>query len=469
VSFFTFGLPQFDSITALMRVFSVGLFPEIIANPMSPSFPLSYDGLSVTPTIIFLALFSLLRCLRQTWGWWLAVVLACAFAFVPPLYAFGVQHLGFGISHSNPLEKIILPLAIISAYAVSGLTELSPWRAPAIALASLGAVLSLAAVLCFFWMQSLEIRWPVALAALSVILLLASTAYFRSSYALIAALVVTGCYVSFPLILRQPLAGLVQNSALSARVSEATPAGARLAFVAPGADALLPNSNALFKISSIHSYDSLSPRQYQSLVRELGGETEEYGRFNRMIAPDFGSQQFWMSNIGLVISPAALVEPNLENIGQEGQLHLYHVVDRMGCCLQSPMPMNGGPDEITLATRDGIRPVKTMDQGDAIELEVRSLQSHSVLTLSQQYHHYWRASVRTASGWEAARPVRVNGVFQGVAIPAGSDAVRLQFMPFVRLAWFGHVFWLLVGLLGMLRLCIGGSRRVSKFKATLNR
>ena len=82
-SFLTAALPTIDSIAALMRTFAVGTFPEIIANPVSPSFPLPYDGLSITPVILFLALFSLLRCReRRGAGGWRLPLLALLHLFI---------------------------------------------------------------------------------------------------------------------------------------------------------------------------------------------------------------------------------------------------------------------------------------------------------------------------------------------------------------------------------------------------
>jgi hypothetical protein len=445
-SFFMAMLPTIDSIATLMRTFSTGTFPELIANPVSPSFPLPYDGMSITPVILFLALFSLLRCPRETWGWWLAIVIVCVFAFVHPLYAFGVRHLGFNLSSDNPLDTLLLPLAIISAYGVNALTAQSPFRTGAVKLSILGTTVSLIAVLCFYWTDGMNIRWDIAAAMLAVILLLAGCLVGSlRPFALIAALVLTGACTAFPLMLRRPVTDLIQNSDLVKRVIAATPAGTRIALIAPGADVLLPNANSIFGIASVHSYDSLSSRRYQALLRELGGETEQYGRWNSMIAPDFGSHIFWMSNIGLVISPTPILHPNLERFGVEGTLQLYRVRDSMGCCLQSPTATNAGPDGISSTTREGVRPVKTTDQGDLLEFEVHNYpDTESVLTLSQQYHNDWRASVRTASGWQVARTVPVNGVFQGVVIPAKSQLIRLQFMPFIRFAWIAHVVWVIV-------------------------
>jgi len=75
-------------------------------------------------------------------------------------------------------------------------------------------------------------------------------------------------------MLRRPATDLVRNSDLSAGDrGERQPE--RDCSIAPGADVLLPNSNSIFGIASVHSYDSLSSHRYQALLRELGGETQQ--------------------------------------------------------------------------------------------------------------------------------------------------------------------------------------------------
>jgi len=49
-----------------------------------------------------------------------------------------------------------------------------------------------------------------------------------------------------------------------------------------------------------------------------------------VIAPDFGSHIFWMSNIGLVISPTPILHPNLEGSASRGRFQLYRVPRQHG-------------------------------------------------------------------------------------------------------------------------------------------
>lgn len=443
LSFFLSAIPTIDSIAAAIRFLALGTFPEITGNPISQSFPFPYDGLSITPLILFLAFFSPLLCLRQTWGWWLAVVLILAFALVRPLYAFAVQHMGLNLSRGTPMGLIMLPLAMISAYGVHALASQSPFRATAARLAIFGTVACFAVALFFFGTAGTNIRWHIALATLAVICLLVRQVNSLSSASLIASLIATGAYISFPLMLRQPSSEVIAASPLIDKVVTVTGRDSRFAMAAPGLSTLPPNLNAIFDVASVHSYNSLSSWRYQALIHELGGEFQTYGRLNELVSPNYDSLAFWMSNIGLMMSPATLDHPNLESIGKEGPLHLYRVISRMGCCLQMALPDQAKSDGVELLDRKQILldlPSKILDEGDLLEFKVQAEQN-SVLVLSQQYHPDWRATVRTALGSTAARTVPVNGVFQGVVVPAGARAVRLRFLPYVRFAWIAHIFW----------------------------
>jgi hypothetical protein len=442
VSFFLAAQYKIDSIASALRFFALGTFPEIIGNPISPSYPLSYDGASITALVLFFAFYSLLRCGRETWGWWLAIVLLCAFALIPPLYVFGVRHMGFNLSRGTPMGVITLPLTMVLAY---GVNELVRRFEPAAArLAISGTLACFAIALWFYWSAGLDIRWNIVLATLIVICLVSRWGNSFRAASLIGALIITGACASFPLMLRQPQENLIPASALVDKIKAGTPRDSRFAVAAPGLDVLPTNMNAIYNIASIHSYDSLSSRRYQTLIGELGGKIETYGRLNETISPDYDSQAFWMSNIGLMLSATMLHHPNLEHIGDEGPVHFYRVASRMGCCLQTALPDQTGsielPDQRAIETA---RPLKTKDEGDLKEIEVYG-QQPSLLVLSQQYDSNWHATVQTPSGWVPAPTSAVNGVFQGVLLPGSAQTVRLQYKPFARFAWISSLFWALV-------------------------
>jgi hypothetical protein len=248
-------------------------------------------------------------------------------------------------------------------------------------------------------------------------------------------------------MLRQDPSQIAVTSPLVKSIRENLPTGSRYAAASPGIGVLPPNLNATLELASIHSYNSLSSRRYHTLIRELGGDVEVYGRRNDHIAPDYDGAAFWMSNVSLVLSRSKIEHPNLEHLGTSGPVYLYRVTSRMGCCLQVGMASDG-------MTADGARiadprralpahPVMTADRGDAMELDLKPGPA-SLLIVSQKFHRDWRAQVLSESGWVPATTLPVNGVFQGVMLPDGARKVKLEFLPYVRFAWIAHVFWVFV-------------------------
>lgn len=449
VSFFTEVLPPLDSLFMVWRFFALSTFPEIFGNPISESYPIPfYDGLSVTPLVIFLALSGLLLRFRETWGWWLAIVVLCLPTFLHPLYVFGVQYLGFNLSRSAPMGSILLPLTIISAYGADALVRGLPvkQRSRAVILAAAATVIGLLIVVGFGLTQGLAIRWRIVVMTLVVVGLLAAQLDKSRPALLVAALLLVGTYISFPLMLRQEPSQIVTTSVFVETLRANLPPDSRYAFVSPSG-LLPPNLNAALGLPSIHSYNSLSSQRYHTLIKALGGEVRTYGRWNSSIAPDYGSAVFWMSNISLILSSTKLEHQNLEYLGQSGDVYLYRVISRMGCCLQiTPFADHTTHDGVQITDpRSSVayQPVKTLDQGDLIAFKI--LDSHaSLLILSQKFHRDWHAQVLASSGWMVARTVAVNGIFQGVLLPDGTRMVRLRFKPFVRLAWVSHIFWMFI-------------------------
>lgn len=456
-SFFTDILPKLDSPIAALRILALSLSPEIFGNPISPSHPFPYDGLSATPLVIFLTLLGLLLCLPKTWGWWLAIVVFCALAFIHPLYVFGVEHLGFNLSRNNPIYSTALPLTIIAAYGGDTLVkrlQVYQYSRPVLLSAS-GTIIGMLIAVGFALEQDLLIRWSVVVMTLVVSGLLAAQFDRNRPILLVTALFMVGTYISFPLMLRQEPSAIVTTSPLVKKVRDNLPPGARYAIAYPGLIELPSNLNATLSLPSIHSYNSLSSKRYHSLIGALGGEVTTYGRWNGSISPDYSGTTFWMSNIALVLSPAKLEHKNLDYLEQVGNVYLYRVASKMGCCLQ----VTFSPDNITT---DGVQiddprnlsmhpSSKILDQGDLLDFNVQGSNQASLLILSQKFHRDWHAQALTTSGWSDVKTVSVNGVFQGVLLPEHTHKVHMRFRPYVRFAWIAHVFWLFMLSLLVLR------------------
>lgn len=452
-SFFTVVLPKFASIGELVRFLVLSTVPEIFGNPIAPSFPFSYDGLSITLIVIFFGVVGLLVSFKKTLGWWLAILVLCLLAFVQPLYVLGVKYFGFNLSRSTPLGSIMLPLTIITAFGVDALARRTHHRQFSSAVFVGGGItLILIAIGTVHGVsQHVPIRWGVVIGLLMISSLLIAQYDRIRPKLLMLALASVVVVTSYPLMLKQDPAQIAMTSPLVEKIRESLPAGSRYAVVVPGISVLPPNLNATLGLASVHSYNSLSSTRYHALIKSLGGEVQTFGRWNGAIAPDYSGLMFWMSNISLILSPSELTHENLESLGEESGIYFYRVLFRMGESLQvAPrLQLDLSLTELVLDYPRSMvtnTPVKILDQGDALEFEVKP-SAPSVFLLSQKFHRDWEALVETSHGWQAAQTVEVNGVFQGVLLPPETYRVRLDFKPLVRYAWVAHVFWFLLAVL----------------------
>lgn len=451
LSFFAQYLPHLKGLTDFARYLTMSLHPEIVGNPITPNYALPYDGLSVTPVVVYFAICALALALRRTWGWWLAIALASVLTFSPAAYAFAVKYLGFNLSPGIPLGNILLPVAIVVAYGVDRMhgeaRRPKSWKLAA-ATASACVIGSLAGALIFAWENGASIDWLTTAMALGAILLLTVQLVWPSPLLPGAALVISVAYSGYSLMLHQAPSQIVVSSPLTSIVRANLAPDSRYAVLKPGLYYLQPNLNASLELNSIHSYNSLSSFRYRELLNALGSGSSAFGRWNDAIEPDFNSIAFWMSNISVVLTPDSLPNsPALTYIDQYAGARVYRVNSRMGCCLQVETPPTSDATETTpiadAALRNGRRAEKTTDQGDLVEFALAD-RAASVLVLSQKFHADWHAQALTGQGWSDVRTTAVNGIFQGAVLPEGATHVRMRFRPYARFAWIAHAFWLLV-------------------------
>ena len=447
-SFFLVSLPGIGEWPDNLRHLVINVMPEIFGN-LGPAYPIKDLGLHLTPVMIFFAITGLLLTFRKSWGWWLAIGTFCLFAFNRPLYVFAVKYLGFGLDRSNPLHCIMLPLTIIMAFGVDALVRRSdPGKVDrAVFIAATSLLLILIYGLALGFVDKLPIHWgTVGVMAVLIGLLLAQLRNTRP-FLLIAALAVVLTVISSPLMFHQYLRDIATTSPLIEKMRANMPEGSRFAFVDHGQYALTPDFNAELGLPSVHSYNSLSPRRYQALIQSLGGKVIGQGRRSTVISPDYDSAPFWMSNISLILSPSMLTNKDLVYLGEESDIFMYKVASRMGDSIQVTVPETSVKgDNVQIADPRLLpvhTPTKVLDEGDRREYEVTP-GAASVLVLSQTYYRDWQASVSGQSGWIPAKTVLVDGVFQGILLPPNVQRVRLDFRPFVRYAWIGHLFWLLM-------------------------
>ena len=454
ISWFIARLPNLTNFSELVRFFVLSTAPEIFGNPINRgSYPLPYDGYKVISSsfiVIFFAIFALFTIFKKTWGWWLAILILYLLSLVHPLYELAIKYFGFNLSRSSPLACALLPLTIITAFGIDVLVKRTYNYQFAKAVFAVGSIMLIVIVIgvAFGISQNIPIHWGSVVGLLILLLLLIAQYDRTRPKFLILALGIVLIMTSYPLMLKQDPLKIAMSSPLTERIKSNLQQGSRYAIIAPGDKSMLrPNLNVTLGLSSIHSYNSLSSHRYHTLIKSLGGKVYSYGRHNRAISPDYAGTMFWISNVGLILSPKILDHQNLEPLGEESGIHFYRVVSRMGESLQVvPPQLDMNMKKIVLNDpRDMVTntPIKILDQGDVLEFKVEPT-APSVLLVSQKFNRDWEAITETDYGWQAAQTVEVNGVFQGVILPQDTHRVRLNFKPLARYAWIANVFWALL-------------------------
>ncbi len=472
-SFFTAALPQLDSLAATIRFLALSTFPEILGDPILSSYPLPYNGLSLTSVFLLLVLASFGTVFKETWGWWLAVLVILLFAFVHPLYVLGVNYLGFNLSRSTPVGILLLPFTLISAYTVDAFTKQSGGSKFHISLvvSSMITLFLLCGAIIFFLISGLPVFWVTVTLSFVVIMLFFAQIIRPWPVLLIAAFILVAGYVSWPMLLRQDPADIVWTSPLVESVREHLPTDARYAVVGKPIAELPPNLNASLDLASVHTYNSLSKRRYHTLINELGGDIHTYGRHNWSIGANFDSPAFYFSNIGLVLSNEPIEHQKLSHVGTVDHLNLYRVDDRMGCCLRIRSQQGTPAENIIVEVpkpNDILDLKKINDTGDLLVFEISPEPQGSILILSQKYYPDWQAQVLVSNSWQKAETFYVNNVFQGVYLPEYTSGIQLRFEPFVRYAWIGHIFFLTLFIVMLLKVGLrNGHEIISGFCARI--
>lgn len=448
-SFYLANLPNVGTWSDSLHHLFMNTMPEIFGNLIDPSYPFRNIGVHLTPVIAFFLIMSLLIAFKKSWGWWLAIAVFCLLAFVHPLYLLAVKYLGFDLDRSSPLSCTILPIVIIVAYGTDALVRRSHpeqvSRAVLVAAVSIVSILIFGLVIGFT--DKVQIHWGMVSVVVILTALLVSQLNGIRPVLMVLVLVVVLAAISAPVMLRQHPQDIAKTSPLIEKMRANMPPGSRFAFVGHGLYTMTPNFNAELGLPSIHSYDSLSPQRYQTLIQSLGGEVMVQGRRSTAISPDYDNALFWMSNISLILSPSMLTDKDLIYLGEESDIFMYKVASRMGDSIQVAVPDTDVKDDDVKVADPRLLPeripTKVLDEGDHLEYEVTP-GAPTVLVLSQKYYRDWQAATSGPSGWVAAKTVLVDGVFEGVVIPPDAHRVRLEFRPYVRYAWIGHLFWLLM-------------------------
>ena len=469
-SFFVAILPPCRNLREIAS-FLVTVFDwSWLGNAIDPNYPAHFNGISFTPfycSLIWLSF--LVKNRRTTWLWQLFLIACLAGTIFPGISPVcssssrfrAISHplgrrgnhsrLCFERFHSDAILRCELRLTIRSAIwllipvTAESVVALFVWRPLSIDVAAvlLTFLFVIALVCCWHWRS---IPGSLAIAVVAVLL------YGRT------------------LILSRPLSNIHITSKLIDAVKTHTANGERFAIADATLTALPPNEEALLGLCSVNSYDSLSSRRYQELIKHWSATGSlVYGRYFEYldIRRAIGDPDFPLSGVNIVLSNRPFATDRLKLVSETDGTKLYQTV-------APPITLSqitqfqlapGGTAIIRTASYQSALPSHRLEVlNDFQKIAVTSSPQKTILFLSQQYHRAWQA----ASGRQFLPTVVVNRFYQGVMVPPNTKQIELTFRPFVRWSWLPQLFFAIGALLLLLRAMWHGKPRIAKFWRSTN-
>lgn len=447
-TFFLEVLPEIHGWRDLLQFFALRFDAFVLGNPIEPRYPVRFNGLTMTPLFALLAATSLRPALvRRLWPAQLFVAFTLLMTVWPPLYVFGIRHLGLDISRNIPLSAAYVPGLLLAAYAVDDLLRTRDVR-PTGAWIAAGIAAALAALACWVARGRLDtgFLWSETLV---VVLALAALVARRPAFFVVLALVTTLHY-GLRLPLSRPLDDVKTTSGLVELVRRETPGGTRYAWVNAGFGSILPpNQEALLGLRSIHTYNSLSSAAYQDWVLRLSPlGTQTYGR-HFVTIPDeslLDGPELDYSGIRVVLAGAPLESKAFVKVADASNQGIVYRTKRTPQMeaqvvgfdrLQPGAATIAGP----LRRAEQLEARRDEDYDDRLGFAVTPSDAETLLFISQQFHPQWEA---TADG-RRLETVTINDFYQGVLVPPGTSEVRLAFRPWVRWMWLPQLAFVLAG------------------------
>lgn len=432
-----------------------------LGNPIDPSYPKTFKGVSLTPVVFALVSISWLDGGWRRTSWWLSFSLVCLLLTVwPQAYLFAAEHLGLGFSRLMPLTAALIPFGVCSAIAMDRLLrgEIRQ-RALAVAVAALGPAAALVGVLC----APIQIHGAFVAAGIVLFLLFASSVWSRRPSWIPALVVVPVFGYGSRMVLSRPESEIHRTSPLVERIRQETAGGLRYALVGFEDDWLLPsNQEMMLGLRSIQTYDPLASRAYRAWVPRISETGMRLsGRQFRKIASGsrLDRDEVELAGIGLFVSAIPLLSRRLADAGEVDGVRLYRTREKPALEAQVESFEDLGTDGARLAaplsTQRRLAVERTEEHDDFLRFRLTPSEAATLLFVSQQFHPRWKA--RCASG--ALSTVAINGFWQGVLVPPGTEEVVLRFEPFSLWSWIPQAFFALAALAGATMTFLQGSNR----------
>lgn len=443
--FFLASLPKFADAREVLRWLASMVDVFLAAEPLDAARERGFNGVSLAPAFAgFVGLAFASGARRRAAGWLAFAALCVVLTAWPAAYLFAVDHLGLSISRFRPQAAALIPLAVAGAIGVDAHLRGKAAR-PLVPL--LLALAPLAFAAAFARADVPASRWIVfALASAG----LAAFAVLRWR-ALVGVLAFASLlFWSAPLLVSIPRDAIASSSPLVDAMRARTADGSRFALAGERQRSFLPpNREALHGLSSVHSYDPLTPDAYRAwcaTVSDAG--TFGFGRWFQVVSGNAGyaRPEFSAAAVGLVVAETELRTDALVATGAIGPWRLYrparapllaaHVLDADAAALARGSVDLGGHVHDRALGRAEI--VERRDDLWRVALDVRA--DTSLLFVSVQHHPHWRAY---GAAGESLDTVVVDGTFLGVTVPKGCAEVRLAFEPWARWAWVPQLAFVL--------------------------
>ena len=403
-------------------------------------------GSSLTPlggAAVLVALFAVRTRLVR----WLAgfVGVTLLLTFVRPTYVFAAQHLGLGLSLFLPFGAALAPCALLVALGLDHCLRVRGGSAR-VALVLLFPVLALAgaiasgkplvggnvAALIVFTVGALVIVAPRPLGLTAVAV---GSAFYYGTLSLPNE---SRAHIERRIERVQPLVKTIAEHVHDGRFTW---------FGRERPLYLSPNTEQLYGLSSIQSYDSLAPRRYEAWTERVSARGSRFhGRFFESITDleHLATPDFRRADVRVLLSKRLLAHERLRSVARVGPVYVYEIA--------GSAPRAAWVSEAACAREaDGLRLPPAELSGDGVErrtgpaeriaLALLPRAEPGVLWLGQQFHPHWRA--RSEAGELAT--VLLDGFWQGVLVPPGTRELVLEFRPWVRLAWLPQLAFALAG------------------------
>lgn len=441
--FFLASLPRLDGPREVLGFLASMVDAFVATDPYGLARERDFNGASLAPAFAGFVGLAFASGARRRAAGWLAFAAFCVLMTIwPAAYLFGVDHLGLSLSRFRPQAAALVPLAVAGAIGVDAILRKRPTR-PIVPLALALAPLAFVAILSRENVSAS--RWAaLALAAVG----LAAFVILRWR-AMVPALALASLALwSAPLLVAIPRSAIAESSPLVDLVRERTADGSRFAIAGDRPQQVLaPNQEARLGLSSVHSYDSLSPETYRTwcaTVSSVGAQL--HGRWFQFVAGSAGYARtaFSAAAVGLVIAREPVESEALTAAGRTGPWFLYrpvrapllaaHVVDVDARTLSGDRVELGGHAVDRASGRAEI--LERHD--DMWRVRVDPCGAPSLLFLSTQFHPHWKAQSRDGA---PLATVAVDSAFLGVVVPAGCGEVTVRFQPWSRWAWIPQLLF----------------------------